>query len=168
VIDFAAERLLAEFAASGLSEILGPEVLLVPAPRSSMLVYGGLWPAHRIATALATQGLGSGVWTGLKRIEPVAKSAGSQNRPKAADHYRTMVAEPPLDLEPRRVAVVDDVVTRGATLLAGVSRVQDIFPEARVTGFGLIRTMSDAQVERIAEPVTGLIQLHNSESFRTP
>lgn len=59
---------------------------------------------------------------------------------------------------PRRITVVDDFVTKGATLLAAASRVQEAFPEAEVRAFALVRTKGlVADIESIGEPCEGLI-----------
>jgi len=79
-----------------------------------------------------------------------------------------MVAERTLEGAPTRLAVVLDVVTRGATLLAAVSRVKDVFPEADVSGFGLVRTMSTGDVPAIVEPSVGVLTLDGAECFRRP
>jgi adenine/guanine phosphoribosyltransferase-like PRPP-binding protein len=61
---------------------------------------------------------------------------------------------------PGRILVVDDFVTKGATLLAAVSLVQAVFPESEVRGFALVRTMGRVpDVERIVHPCEGTIRL---------
>jgi adenine/guanine phosphoribosyltransferase-like PRPP-binding protein len=63
---------------------------------------------------------------------------------------------------PRKITLVDDVVTKGATLLAAASLLAQAFPEAEIQAFALIRTMGLVpEVERIVDPVVGRI-------FRTP
>jgi hypothetical protein len=57
-------------------------------------------------------------------------------------------------------------ITRGATMLAAVSRVMEAFPRAEVRAFALIRTLSDQEVERIVAPCTGTVRLHGPNSIR--
>jgi hypothetical protein len=150
-----------EFASSGLAEILGPEVALVPAPKSSPLVEGALWPARRIADDLVRRGLGKEVIPCVRRAVRVPKSAfaGVGERPTAKTHLESLAVDIPL-ARPSRIAVVDDVVTKGATLLAVASAVKDIFPEADVRVFAMLRTMGlQPEVERILEPCVGAIRL---------
>lgn len=54
--DYAARRLAEETAASLLREFFLDEPLLVPVPRSSLSVEGGIWPAFNIAAALVRNG----------------------------------------------------------------------------------------------------------------
>ena len=63
------ERLTAGFEVNGLDQVLGADVTLVPAPRSSVLVQGGLWPPLLIAQALVSAGLGREVLPCLSRTE---------------------------------------------------------------------------------------------------
>ncbi len=74
----------------------------------------------------------------------------------------------PILLPPRVITVVDDVVTRGATLLAAVSRLARAFPQSRVQAFALIRAMSGQEVQRMLSPCTGTIVLSGGECFRDP
>lgn len=170
VIDHAVGRLADDFPLAELGSLLGPDAILVPAPRSSILVEGALWPARRICQALVDRGLGARVWVGLRRVEAVEKSAfaAPERRPKAADHYRTMACERPLAGTLGRIVVVDDVITRGATTLGAVSRLMDTLGHEDVHGFGLVRTMSDVQVESIVGPARGRIELRGADTYRIP
>jgi adenine/guanine phosphoribosyltransferase-like PRPP-binding protein len=57
-----------------------------------------------------------------------------------------------------RITLVDDVVTRGATLFAAASLVAGTFPRADVRAFSLIRTLGlQADVERVIDPAVGTI-----------
>jgi hypothetical protein len=163
-------RLRERFDTTGLDSIIGPGVALVPVPKSGLLMVGALWPAHRICEELMNGGLGSRIVPCLKRVEPVRKSAtaAASDRPKADEHYRTMAAEATLDHTLARIAVVDDVITRGATLIAAVSRVKDVFPDADVGGFALVRTMSVGDIAQLVDPAAGEIEVIDGESFRRP
>lgn len=160
-IAHAIERLALEFAGTALGEVLGPDVVLVPAPKSSPLVDGALWPARRIADELVKRGLGSEVIPMIRRAVRVPKSAfaGIGERPTANAHLESFAVDMPL-ARPSRIAVVDDVVTKGATLLAIASLVMNAFPDADVRVFAMLRTMGlQPEVERILEPCVGTIRL---------
>ncbi|HEY3155368.1 MAG TPA: hypothetical protein VGK76_01910 [Candidatus Eisenbacteria bacterium] len=160
-IAHAVEQLSHEFASTQLGEILGAGVTLVPAPKSSPLVEGALWPAKRIADELLARGLGREVIPCVRRAVRVPKSAfaAAGERPTAKTHLESLTAEGEL-ARPARIAVVDDVVTKGATLLAVASLVQDLFPEADVRAFAMLRTMGlQPEVDRILEPCVGTIHL---------
>ena len=59
---------------------------------------------------------------------------------------------------PERIVLIDDVVTKGATLLAGASLVRDAFPGVQVDCFALVRTLGlQPEVGQIVDPVVGTI-----------
>ena len=166
----AVERLSQEFAATPLGELLGADVTLVPAPKSSPLVAGALWPPRRIADELVRRGLAKGVIPCVRRITPVKKSAYAApgERPTPQMHFESMGVENAL-ARPSRIAVVDDVVTKGATLLAVASHVKSLFPEAEVRVFAMLRTMGlQPDVERILDPCVGIIRCVGAEVWRVP
>jgi hypothetical protein len=155
----------------GLAPFLGPEVVLVPAPRSAPIRDPGtLWPAERICARLLVAGLGREVLPCLRRTQAVPKSAfaGTGQRPTANLHHETMEARPSL-VRPERITVVDDIITKGATLLAAVTRVAEAFPGADVRAFALLRTMGLVEnVDRIVEACQGTIRWTGSEVQRSP
>ncbi len=70
---------------------------------------------------------------------------------------------------PDSITVVDDFLTKGATLLAAASLVKDAFPLAEVRVFGLVRTMGLVpEVEAIVAPCIGTIRLEGSDVRRDP
>jgi hypoxanthine phosphoribosyltransferase len=116
------------------------------------------------------RGLGGAVFPCLERIAAVAKSAYARpgERPSPRDHLRSMALEPSV-VTHSRITVVDDFVTKGASLLAAASLVKAAFPEAEVMAFALIRTMGLVpEVEQIIAPCVGKIRLRGNEAFRDP
>jgi adenine/guanine phosphoribosyltransferase-like PRPP-binding protein len=118
------------------------------------------------------RGLGLVVAPWLRRVEAVPKSATSapRDRPRARRHYDSIVAEPQGAIDPpRRIVVVDDFVTRGATLLGACSRVAEVFPRADVRSFAAVRTMTDVEIVGMVDPVVGEIAPEASgETRRRP
>ena len=154
-----------------LYEVLGGDVLVVPCPRSSLLTKGALWPPKVICDELVSQGLAMRNAAILERIEAVQKSstAASDKRPKPLDHILSMKVRAQLELTPKRITIVDDVITRGATLIAAASHVKHQFPEAEVKVFATVRTKSfDPDVGSILDPVVGEISFNGVDANRQP
>lgn len=59
-----------------------------------------------------------------------------------------------------RLVLVDDVVTRGSTLLGCALALRDVYPQAEVEGFAVARTLKrDERVPASAiQPVVGTIE----------
>jgi hypothetical protein len=147
----------------------GSDVTLVPLPGHAPLAPGAVSTAERIAQALAARGLGT-VIPLLKRATRVTKSAWARgpDRPRAKQHFETMTAERSL-IRPRRVVLIDDVVTRGATFLGAASRVQSEIADSEIKAFALMRAITDREIEAIRDPVVGSIELdEGGESWRRP
>lgn len=92
----------------------------------------------------------------LYRRKAVMKSAIAPPgmRPSPKDHIETLaVAVMPQILRPARITVLDDVITRGATLLACIILLREEFPVAEVRGFAVARTKSIEPFENVVEPV---------------
>lgn len=167
---YAARRVADELAASPLATLFRDTPLLVPVPRSSLAVEGGIWPAYNIASALVQQGIGATVLPCLQRQKAVPKSAfaASGARPKPIDHYESIRAMK-MVADRESLCLVDDVITKGATLLAAASRLQETYPQTKITAFALVRTLGFVDdIERIVEPAVGTITLRGDEAFRDP
>jgi hypothetical protein len=168
--DYAARRLADELSASPLQDLFRVDPLLVPVPRSSLSVEGGIWPAFNIATALMRNGIGAGVLPCLTRVNAVPKSAfaAAGTRPRPVDHYDSiegtrMVTDRPM------LCLIDDVITKGATLLGAATRLQQTFPEATVVAFALVRTLGFVDdIESIVDPAVGTVTLRGDEAVREP
>ena len=144
--------------------------VLVPVPGSAPNASGGRWVAADLADALVHEGLGSVAWPGLRRISAVRKSATSAPgaRPSVSRHYESFLIErPPMTLA--SVVLIDDVVTRGRTLLAAATRLQEAFPEADIRAFALLRTLGMIPgVQRLLDPCKGEIRWKAGDAHRSP
>jgi pyrimidine operon attenuation protein/uracil phosphoribosyltransferase len=152
------------------AELFGPRSVLIPVPGSAPRSRATRWVAEGLARALAREGLGATVWTGLQRVRPVRKSATADcgKRPTVATHYRSFAIDAGF-APPEECVLIDDVVTKGRTMLAAAARMHDAFPTARIRAFALLRTMGMvAEVERLIEPCQGEIRWRSGDAHRTP
>jgi hypothetical protein len=144
--------------------------ILVPVPGSTPQSAAGIWVAADLADALVREGVGSMAWRGLQRIWAVRKSATSAPgaRPSVARHYESFWMERP-PMTPESVVLIDDVVTKGRTLLAAATRLQEAFPAAEIRAFALLRTMGFIPgVERLLDPCKGEIRWKAGDARRNP
>ena len=135
------------------------DALLVPVPGSAAERPAN-WSAWQLATALRELGLGCGVWPGLQRQLPVRKSATalSGERPSVWQHYASLslsLAQVPQPV-PHRLVLVDDVITKGRTLLAAAMRLSGVLPHANIGAFAMVRTLGFVScVDRLLDPCEG-------------
>ncbi len=156
------------------ASFFGPDTVLVPVPRSSLMQPDTLRVPHRIATALAKRGLGKEVLACLVRVSPARKAATSKpsERPKPKDHFETIsvqgrISQPP----PNEILLVDDIITRGATLLGAANRLAQVFPTTRIRAFGAVATISDpSDFGGMYKPMIGTIQYRpqTEDTLRRP
>lgn len=143
--------------------------VFVPVPRSAPKV-GGTWAAAELARALVEAGVGSAIWPGLHRISAVRKSATATKgcRPSVVRHFDSFRLDPP-EIRPRRVIVIDDVITKGRTLLAAAARVREALPDTRIRAFALLRTMGFiSDLKDLLEPCRGEIRWRHGDAQRIP
>ena len=110
--------------------------VFVPVPGSAPTQRGEPSVAMDLATALVREGLGAGIWPGLARKSAVRKSstAAAGTRPTVAQHFESL-ALAPIAQAPDQILLIDDVVTRGRTLLAAASRLHEAFPKTEIRAF---------------------------------
>jgi hypothetical protein len=155
---------------SPLAGFVCPDHILVPVPGSARSATGRITVAEHLAMAMVEAGLGGGLWNGLRRIWPVRKSATAprRSRPTVANHYDSFAIGAATALPPR-VVLVDDVVTKGRTLLAAAARLQEAFPTAEIRAFAMLRTMGLVQgVDHLLDPCVGEIRWSAGDAHRTP
>jgi predicted amidophosphoribosyltransferase len=151
-------------------DFFGSDVILVPVPRSVPSSCETSWAAGQLALALQQQGLAAAVWTGLRRHCAVRKSATASRiaRPTVAEHYESFVVESSLRASGRMV-LVDDVVTRGRTLLAASMRMRERFPCAQLAAFALLRTLGLVpDIAQLVDPCEGAITWTGGDARRNP
>lgn len=170
-IEVVAEHISNHSGSPGVLGVLGRDAVLVPMPRSSPLIQGALWPARLLADALVARSMGECVLPLLNRIRAVPKSSTSSigQRPTARDHFNSFEVERLIPVEDHRIVVVDDVISRGSTMLAAVSRLVGAYPELAVSGFAFVRTQSLKPIRKVLDPADCEISLRLDErGWRTP
>lgn len=129
--------------------------MLIPVPGSSPRVEGALWAPERICRTLVALGLGASIETPLSRVvaAPEAAYASPGERPSLDLHYESMRCAPGF-IQPARIVLVDDVVTKGRTLLAAARRLREAFANSEIKAFALIRYLGLApDIESFKAPI---------------
>ena len=155
---------------AALRGYFGNDDILVPVPGSALASANRAWGAAQLADALVCEGLGSAAWRGLQRVISVPKSAYALTgaRPSIDRHYDSFgLATPPC--QPRSIMLIDDIVTKGRTLLAAAVRLHEAFPGAHIKAFALMRTLGRvSDVNCLLEPCRGEIRWRSGEAIRRP
>jgi len=173
ILDLCIERLVAMLHTGLTPSFLSIQSLaLVPIPRRVPTVRALSTNSAPAAIAHRLLGAGIGVhfWPALIRRTAIAKSAWARpgSRPAFAEHHDSLEI---LDHSPptRQILLVDDIITRGRTLLSAAVLLRDEIPRIDVFGFALIRTDGLAtDIAQITSPVTGVIRLLGGDAFRSP
>jgi predicted amidophosphoribosyltransferase len=155
---------------SRLAALFARGTLLVPIPRSTPWDGEALWPALELAVALRDVGLALPVWTGLQREFGVQKSATAPNgrRPSVEQHYESFsVASSTAPLH--RLLLVDDIITKGRTLLAAAARLQAEMPHADIRAFALVRTQGFVwRMDQVTDVCHGVVRWAGGDARREP
>lgn len=96
----------------------------------------------------------------------------SIRKAKPKDHFASLrvqrrISGPP----PNEILLVDDMITRGSTLLGAANRLAEAFPGTRIRAFGAMTTISDrADFVALSKPLIGSIQYRPSteDTIRRP
>jgi len=128
------------------------------------------WAALQLAVALSEVGFALPVWLGLRRQVAVRKSATAPGaaRPEVREHYESFAVAPPVR-EMSTLVLIDDVITRGRTLLAAAARLRSKLPHADIRAFALIRTLGFVQqLDRVTEVCHGIVRWGAGDAQREP
>jgi predicted amidophosphoribosyltransferase len=146
------------------------EALLVPVPGSARSCHA-LWTAWQLAVALRELGVGRQVWVGLERRSPVRKSATALwgARPSVRQHFESFAVVPSPVPSPERIVLIDDVITKGRTLLAAAARLRCELPHTDIKGFALVRTLGfQSRLNRLLAPCEGVVHWAGGDARREP
>jgi len=155
------------------ASFLTSQPILVPVPGSSLMKEDTLWVPDRIAKSLVANGIGREVAACLSRATAVPKSATSDapDRPKPLRHFETLAIQESISQPPDEILLVDDIVTRGATMWGAANRLAEAYPEALIRGFAAVRTSSNPyEFEELYRPVKGTIEFREDlqDTLRRP
>jgi phosphoribosylpyrophosphate synthetase len=168
---FISQRIKKNISILPFADFFKTNPVLIPIPRSSLTYSQGLWVPQRLANALIQHELGKDVVECLERVIPLNKAATSlaENRPKAAQHYVSLEVKEILSEPPKEILLVDDIITRGATIFGAANKLADVFPQARIRAFAAMRTISPPFVfQNTYDPCVGTIMIDNHNTFRRP
>lgn len=169
VLPYLTEALKKRVIGSAIEDLFNCKPVLVPAPRSSLMVAGSLYPTKLLCDAMVRSGLGAETRMLLERVTAVPKAAFQkpQARPTVQQHYDSMRVNAELSA-PEDILVVDDVVTRGTMNIGCVLRLMDVYPRASIRCFALIRTMTGVEIERVIDICRGVIYSGEKWGIRRP
>lgn len=163
----------------------GDGVVLVPVPGSASAQHA-CWVGGLLAWCLREVGLAAEVWPILRRRYAVRKSAfaAAGERPSVLEHYASFAVERASGGRVRmgacgamgesagedlRLTLVDDVITRGRTLLAAAAKVHEAFPAAQIRAFALLRTLERGEaLHQVLAPCAGEVRWQSADARRYP
>lgn len=169
--EYLAKEMKKEITKFPFSDYFNSNAVLVPTPKSSLLKSGTLWVPERLTKELVKVGLGKSSESCLERVKAVSRSSGQRigsNRPKAFQHYESMQVKKLL-FKPEEIVLVDDVITRGSTVMGGANRLAKAFPKAKIRAFAMMRVMSDPyDFADVEDPCIGSITRIGEDTSRIP
>lgn len=146
--------------------------VLVPVPGSVPRPASGTCVSVALAIALTRCGIGVGVREVLERAVPVRKSATAPAgaRPTIATHYASLrIVATPIGPDAAVLVLIDDVVSRGRTLLAAACRLHAHFPRTPILALALMRTMGYVtDIADLDAPCLGEIRWRHGDAVRAP
>lgn len=151
---------LAKYYSEGSFGNLLTDAVLVPAPRSApLLTPDSAWPCKVLCEEMLKHGLGNKSIHALVRHESVAKSSFQThgNRPPASIHFKSLKYVGGIS-STDKVVIVDDILTKGATMLAMASHLAESAKVRNIACFALMRTRNFLEdIDKIIEITRGQI-----------
>ncbi len=169
ICDIVAKRVLEQIA--HFPDIFGSDVIAIPIPSSAMKKPGSLHVPSELTFALKRARLVGEVEDIVTRVRSLPKSATSdpQERSTALSHFGSVEIAKPLIPSTSTLLLVDDVITRGATLMGIAWKIREAFPEANIYAFAAMRAISDpSEFIGILDPIVGKITMRGRYTQRRP
>lgn len=152
------------------AQVFARDVWLVPVPGCAPSG-GRATAACQLAMAFHQLGLGHEVWPGISRRVAVVRSATAPpgQRPTVRQHYESFAVAAAPRQPLRRIVLIDDVITKGRTLLAAAARLRSEFPYADIRAFTMMRTMGFlTRLDRLIAPCAGCVYWARGDARREP
>lgn len=143
---------------------------LIPIPRSTPLKEGVLFPAKIIAETLISEGLGINISTCLKRsiaIPPSKTQYTADERNKVSTHINSLAIDADLAIG-KNIILVDDVMTLGRTSYACAIKLLEVYPEASIKFFSVLRTRSFEDNNILIQPQMNFMQASSNDGVILP
>ncbi len=152
------------------ARLFARDAWLVPVPGCSPACATST-AACQLAMAFHGLGLAQEVWPGIARRLPVTRSATALlgKRPTVRQHYESFAVGTRRGPTPQRIVLIDDVITKGRTLLAAAARLRRELPQADIRAFALVRTLGFLdRVDRLLVPCAGVVYWAGGDARREP
>jgi len=149
------------------NQIFNGTVGLVPVPGHSILYKFAALQSLQIAKSLMNVGLSSTIYNLIERTTTIRRSSFqiTEERPTVEEHIETLEVFPQL-INQETLVLVDDIVTKGTTLVACAQMLSKIYPEKEIKFFAAMRTTSTDLIN-FYEPVSSTIFYYDSgKTFR--
>lgn len=159
-IESTISRLREAVDAGEFGDFFGAPRTLVPVPGHAPQEDDTLWVPRQICQAMVAAGLGTETIPCVRRallVDRQSTRTSAQDRLTPSQHVDSMTLEGSLMLG-NRVLLVDDVVTRGATLLAAASLLRAQNPQIDIAAFALAR-VGEAALEDIKQMLAPTVEL---------
>ena len=167
MVDLMVRRIKDRIDSSIFEQFFGDDVVAVPMPSSSLQKKDSLWVPREICESLFNNELVGSISPCILRNKAVTKSAtaGHGNRPNPKTHCKSFGFNvDPYISNARRVLLVDDLVTRGSTMVGAYMHLKNNGVLSDIFAFALIRTEGLGNFTKVNNPVIGRLTCSASGS----
>ncbi len=161
-VSWVVDRVLQLAQSPPLNGIVTADSVLVPVPGHAPHRRGSVWPTWALTRWMVARGLAESDETMPKRWTVVTRSAtaATDQRPMAINRLQSFRVDSPF-APPHQIVLLDDAVTTGATMLAGVSAISGAMADLRVCGFAFFRTVPSGDAGLPIEAILETVRLQS-------